>query len=110
MTGSRNSTRRIMSTPSASRSGGRGTAGGLAGALALRRADAQAAVAERGEAADHHQEATEPDPRHQRLVVDAHRPAALAVAVADDDVEVGEEGGTDRRLGGRLGAHVVNAL
>src|SRR3546814_12524793 len=52
----------------------------------------------------------EPEPRHQRLVVDAHRPAPLAVAIADHNVEVGEEGGADRRLGGRHGTHVVEAL
>src|SRR3546814_1590854 len=49
-------------------------------------------------------------PRHQLLVVDAHRPAPLAVAIADHNVEVGEEGGADRRLGGRHGTHVVEAL
>ena len=41
----------------------------------------------------------EPDPRHQRVVVEAQRVAALAVGVADHGVEVGEQVGADRDLG-----------
>src|SRR3546814_8862712 len=84
--------------------------GAFAGVLTVRRADTQAPIAERRQAAGNHEQAAEPDPRHQRLVVDAHRPAPLAVAIADHNVEVGEEGGADRRLGGRHGTHVVEAL
>src|SRR3546814_17352661 len=84
--------------------------GAFAGVLTVRRADTQAPIAERRQAAGNHEQAAEPDPRPQRLVVDAHRPAPLAVALADPTVEVRQEGGSERRPGGRHGHHVAEAV
>src|SRR3546814_18043782 len=83
--------------------------GAFAGVLTVRRADTQAPIAERRQAAGNHEQAAEPDPRHQRRVVAAHRPAPLAVALPEHNVEGGEDGGAARRLGGRHGTPAVEA-
>src|SRR6266446_7042924 len=47
-----------------------------------------------------HQQDSAPDQGHQRLVIDAHGPAALAVGFADHRVEIGEARNMDGGLGG----------
>ena len=67
----------------------------------LRRADAQAAVRERQQAAERHQHRAPPDQEHQRLVIDAHGDGAVGVGVAERNIELAGAAGQQRGLGGR---------
>ena len=78
---------------------------------AARGADAQAAVAEREEAAERHDEAADPDQAHQRIEIGAHHPAAAVLQrIAQHDVEIAGPGGVDAGLGGGLARRVIDAL
>src|SRR5262245_17332658 len=75
-----------------------------------RRARPVAAVGERGEAAEGHQQAAAPDPGYERLVIDADRPRALAHRLAERHVQIAPQAGRDRRFGHRHLLRVVDAL
>ena len=78
--------------------------------LAPSRNDAVAPV-ERGEqSADRHDDTAQPDPYHQRLVVDAHAPGAVLERLAERDVQVARQPRVDRRFGHRLVLRVVDTL
>src|SRR5437773_4206707 len=75
--------------------------GGAGDRLGARRAHTVAAIGQCAEAAQRHQQAASPDPGHERLVVDAHRPGAFPHRLAERHVEVAEDAGRDGSLGRR---------
>src|ERR1035437_5393353 len=80
------------------------------GRFTASRCDTVAAVAEREETAERHDDATTPDPDHERLVINAHAPGAAGHRFAERHVEIAEDTGVNRCLGHRHLLRIVDAL
>ena len=73
-------------------------------------ADAIPAIGQGDQAADHHEDRADPQPGRQRVVIDAHRMTAVALVVAEHDVEVAEARRANGGLGRLLMLHGIEAL
>src|SRR6516165_7225882 len=76
---------------------------------ALRDTDAQAAIGQRDEPAERHGQCPDPHPWHQRMVVEANDPAAVAIRVSQSNVQVGHQVGSDAGRGRLLLAYRIEA-
>src|SRR6202022_4661498 len=70
---------------------------------------AQAPIDQRGEADQGSEDGAEPDPRNERVIVCPQHPAALAVGIAERQIEVAETVGGDGGVRGLAARHRILA-